>query len=114
MMRNNNFLFQPGHSKKSTLDKAYQKHVNNLLKTLDEDEEYRWDSYSIVIEQLMQQGKKNYFDELKYRVSDGENPNKVMLDIIEREYENIDGLTWYFKRRIEEYLEEDYFKRFYL
>jgi hypothetical protein len=63
---------------------------------------------------LVRQGKGNYLKEIKYRLSDGENPNEVILNIIERESENVDSLTWFFKRRVEEYLEDDYFRRFYL
>jgi hypothetical protein len=37
-----------------------------------------------------------------------------MLDIIEREADTVDNVMWFFKRRIEEYLEEDYFKKFLL
>ena len=36
-----------------------------------------------------------------------------MLDIIERYAENMGGLTWLLKRRLEDFLEEDYFKKFF-
>lgn len=113
-MGNDIFLLTPSRSKKSKLDNAYNQHVNNVLKTINEEEEMRWETYSLIIELLMEQGKTQYLEELKYRFSDGENPNAVILDIIEKESENVDSLTWLLKRRIEEYLEEDYFKRFYI
>jgi hypothetical protein len=113
MMGSNIFLLTPGHGKKSILDSAYNRHLNNVLKTIDEEEETRWETYSFIIELLISQGKQTYLEELKYRLSDGENPNTVILNIIERESDNIDSVTWFFKRRIEEYLEEDFFKRFY-
>lgn len=114
MMGSNIFLLSPSHSKKSTLDKAYYKHINNLVKNLSEEEEARWEIYSVIIEQLIKDGKEQYYKEIKYRISDGENPNQVILDIIDIESDNADSVTWFFKRRIEEYLEEDYFKRFLL
>jgi len=114
MMGSNIFLLTPSHSKKSTLDKAYYKHINNLVQTLSEEDEARWEIYSIIIEQLISEGKEQYYKEIKYRISDGENPNQVMLDIIERESDSADSVMWFFKRRIEEYLEEDYFRRFLL
>jgi hypothetical protein len=114
MMGTNIFLLNPSHSKKSRLDEAYNNHLFNILNTIDEEEETRWETYSIIIEQLVRQGKGNYLKEIKYRLSDGENPNEVILNIIERESENVDSLTWFFKRRVEEYLEDDYFRRFYL
>jgi hypothetical protein len=113
MMGTNIFLLTPGHGKKSILDNAYNQHLNNVLKTINEEEETKWETYSFIIELLISQGKKTYLQEIKYRLSDGENPNAVILDIIDRESDNIDSLTWFFKRRIEEYLEEDFFRRFY-
>ena len=113
-MESDIFLLSTNHSKKSTLDKAYCKHIDNLVKNLSEEEEARWEIYSVIIEQLIKDGKEQYFKEIKYRITDGENPNKVILDIIERESDNADNVIWFFKHRIEEYLEEDYFKRFLL
>jgi hypothetical protein len=112
-MGTNILLLKPGHGKKSTLDKAYNKHLINILNSLDEDSQARWETYSFIIEKLIEEGKEIYLKEIKYRLTDGENPNEVILDILERETENMDGLTWMLKRRIEEFLEDDFFKRFY-
>lgn len=106
------FLLKPSNGKKSTLDKAYQKHIESVLRNLTEEEESRWETYSVIIEQLLEQGKDAYFKEMKYRLTDGENPNEIILDILNRESDNLDNLGYVFKRRIEEYLEEDFFKRF--
>jgi hypothetical protein len=111
-MGTNIFLLNPSHSKKSTLDKAYYNHINNILSTLNEEEEGRWEIYSVIIQQLVGQGKEDYFKEIKYRLTDGEDPNSVILDIINRESEDMDSLTWFFKKKIEEYVEDDYLKRF--
>jgi len=112
-MKANNFLIKAGHSKKTTLDNAYQKHINTILETIDEEQELRWETYDIIIQELINLGKGNYFEEIKYRLTDGENPNHVMLDIIEREGEEINGLIWFLKRRIEEFIEDDYLRMFY-
>jgi hypothetical protein len=56
----------------------------------------------------------DYFDEVKYRLTDGENPNQVILDIINRDLDSVNGLVWLLKRRIEEYIEEDFIRRFYI
>lgn len=108
------FLLKPSQTKRTNLDKAYNTHVKNLLPTLTDESRERWEIYSIIIEDLVSKGKTNYLKEIKYRLTDGEEPSNVILDIIERESENIDNLSWYMKRRIEEYVEEDYFKRFLL
>jgi len=113
-MNANNFLFKAGQSKKSTLDKAYNKHINNILVSIDEEEEDRWETYSLIVQELINHGKGDYFKELKYRITDGENANKVILDIIERDAEGMNNFVWFFKRRIEEYLEEDFFRQFYI
>lgn len=112
-MGTNILLLTPGHGKKSTLDKAYNRHLININNSLDEESQSRWETYSFIIERLIEDGKEIYLKEIKYRLTDGENPNEVILDILNRESENMDGLTWMLKRRVEEFLEEDFFKRFY-
>lgn len=113
-MGTNILLLTPGAGKKSILDKAYNKHLTNILNELNEELETRWETYSFIIERLIQDGKAIYLKEIKYRLTDGENPNEVILDILEREAENMDGLTWMLKKRIEEFIEEDFFRNFYI
>lgn len=112
-MEANNFILKAGQGKSTTLDKAYSKHINCILQTLDEEKEGRWETYNIIIEELLRQGKGKYFQEIKYRLTDGEDPNQVMLDIINRDVENVDGLLWFLKIKVDEYLEDDFIKRFY-
>jgi hypothetical protein len=85
-----------------------------VLQTLDEELEFRWETYNLIIMQLVKQGKINYFKEMKYRLTDGEDPNEIILDILEREVDDMDGLIWFLKRRVEEYIEEDFFNKFLL
>lgn len=58
MMGTNIFLLNPSHSKKSRLDEAYNNHLFNILNTIDEEGETRWETYSIIIEQLVRQAKE--------------------------------------------------------
>lgn len=111
-MEAKNFIFSAGQGKRNALDKAYNKHINNILETLDEDKETRWETYNMLFEELREQGKGDYFKEFKYRITDGENPNEVMLNIIDKNVDDVSGLIWFLKRRIEEYLDEDFFRRF--
>ncbi len=111
-MEANNFILKAGLGKATILDKAYSKHISWILQTLDEQTEERWETYNIIIGELLRQGKGDYFNEIKYRLTDGENANEVMLDIINRDTDT-DGLLWLLKRRVDEYLEEDFIKRFY-
>ena len=112
-MEANNFLLKASQGKKTTLDKAYSKHINTVLETFDEEKQSRWETYNTVIQELVNQGKGDYFNEIKYRLTDGEDPNKVILDIIDRDADVENGLIWFYKRRIKEYLEDDNLKKFY-
>lgn len=111
-MEAKNFTLKAGLGKSTILDKAYSKHIAWILQTLDEETEERWETYNIIIEELLRQGKGIHFQEIKYRLTDGENPNVVMLDIINRDTD-VDGLLWLLKRRVDDYLEADFIKRFY-
>lgn len=113
-MEANNFLLRARQGKRTTLDKAYFKHINTILETIDEEKESRWETYNIIFEELIKEGNIAYFEEIKYRLTDGEDPNTVILEIIEREVDCVTSLVWLLKRRLEEYLDEDFFKRFTL
>ena len=41
------------------------------------------------------------------------NINKIILDLIDRYSDNVDGVVWHLKKRVENYLEEDYYKEFF-
>lgn len=108
-------LLQENQVKKTTLDRAYKKHIVNKLTTFEEEEEEeRWETYNLIVNSLSKNDNYNYIDEMKYRVTDGENLNEVLLSFIERNVLEVDGLVWLLKRRIEEYLEDDFLKRFYI
>ena len=102
-----------GQGKQSVLDKAYNKHIKEVLDTVDDEIRERWETYQVIFEELVKEGKEDYFNEIKYRLTDGEDPNQVILDIIERDTDNLNGLLWFLKRRIEEYIEDDNLGRFF-
>lgn len=107
-------LLQANQVKKTTLDREYKKHVVNILTTFDEEEEEKWETYNLIVNSLSKNDNYNYIAEMRYRVTDGENLNEVLLNFIERNVLEVDGLVWLLKRRIEGYLEEDFLKRFYV
>ena len=109
----NKFLLSNSKSTKTILDNVYYRHINCIIETFNEEDEIRWETYNLITEHLISQGQRNVLKEFKYRITDNENPNSVMLDIIERYAENMGGLTWLLKRRLEDFLEEDYFKKFF-
>lgn len=109
------YLFlQTNQVKKTTLDRAYNNHIVRTLTDFDEEEEERWETYNLIVNSLIKNNNYDYIAEIKYRVTDGENLNEVLLNFIERNIFEVDGLVWLLKRRIEEYLEDDFMKRFYV
>lgn len=114
MDANKFLLFQAGQVKKTSLDIAYNKHLVNLLTSFNEEDEERWEIYNIILNSLIKgNSKDNYISEIKYRLTDGENLNEILLSIINRNVLEVDGIVWILKKRIEEYLEDDFLKRFY-
>ena len=112
-MNTKNILFKSGSNRKTYLDKAYNTHIINLFEELDDNKKERWETYNLIIEVLTENTKKDFMTEIKYRVTDGEDPNVIILDIIQRESEIADGLIWFLKKRVEEYMDEDFFNRFF-
>jgi hypothetical protein len=112
-MKANEFIYKVSQGKNSTLDKAYYKHINNLFDDISEEKQERWETYNIIIGQLVEDGKLQSFSEIKYRLTDGEDPNAVILDILERFTDEMNSTLWFLKRKLEEYKEDDYLSRFY-
>lgn len=105
-------LKQQNNKNRTFLDKAYNTHINNILDNIDEEKASRWEVYELIIDEIKKDTKRDYIKEVKYRFSDGEDHNKVILEIIDRESENINDLVWYLRKRIEEFIDEDYFNEF--
>lgn len=94
-----NFIIQTGKGKRSLLDKQYGYHLSSLTPEQLEELEV----LNVVVKELLESGEWKKFDEFKYRVTDGESPNKVMLDILHRcEPCDLSNLTWQIKRQLEE------------
>lgn len=109
----NIFLNTTCQTKRTRLDKLYYEHVNCLLNDLNEEDEIKWETYGLIIDSLLNQGHNNVLKEIKYRMTDGENPNEIILDLIQRHSDTVDSMIWFLKRRVEEYLEDDFFKKFF-
>lgn len=111
-MRNTNFNTTDSHNKYNILNKMYDKLIREALRDIDEEDEIRWETYDLIMYELKRECNYKTYDEIRYRITDGENPNEVFLDIIHRgDYSS--SLIWLFKRRIEDYLEEDSYNRFF-
>ncbi len=113
MGANNTILRAGSQGKNSTLNKAYYNHINNLFETLDEEILLRWETYELIIDELLKEGKKEILNEIKYRITDGEDPNDIIIEILDRYSDDMTSLIWFLKRRVEEYREDDYLRNFY-
>jgi hypothetical protein len=72
-------LLQANQGNKSTLNRAYNKHIYNILTTLNWREwRKRWENYTAIIYSILNDTKMDHTDEMKYRITDGENPNNII------------------------------------
>lgn len=107
------FIVKNGSGKNTRLDKAYSELINEVIQTKNDEQEERWETYNLIIKELFKIDNGIYFQEIKYRLTDGENANSVFLAIISRySIDVLSSLVWFLKKRVEEYAEEDRFKRF--
>jgi hypothetical protein len=110
-MKNTNLNTGTG-SNNNILDKMYDQLVRENLETINEETEIRLETYDLILYELKREEDYKTYEEIKYRITDGEPPNEVFYDIILRgDYSS--ALIWLFKRRIEEFIEEDTYSRFY-
>ena len=73
---------------------------------------HRWDIYNLIMEELIELNKLDLFDEVRYRITDNEDPNYVMIDVLNKA-EVLSGLLWLIKKRIKFFIDEDFENRFY-
>ena len=112
-MKDTNFKTQASFSNNNSLEKMYGRLLRNTLTNIDDNDGYRDETYRIIILELQKEHDYNTYDEIKYRITDGEDVNEVFYDIIQRgDYSS--GVIWLMKGQIESYIDEDKYKRFYL
>lgn len=110
-MKNTNLNTGTG-SKDNILDKMYEQLIKDSIDNINEEQEIRLETYDLILYELKREEDYKTYDEIKYRITDGEPPNQVFYDIILRgDYSS--SLIWLFKVRIEEFIEEDSYSRFY-
>jgi len=106
------FTIKCGSGTYTKLDKEYNSYINNVVKLLDEDKIARWDFYNLFMNELINLGLKTIFEEVKYRLTDGEDANKLILEIINRE-DQLSEISWFLKAKIELFIDEDFYNKFY-
>lgn len=98
-----------GKKRINKLDRDYNKFIENLYDIHSEDLMNRLEIYNAVINELTTLDEQQTINELKYRITDGENPNSVILDIINR-YSVESHFMWLMSKNIEQFIYEDLIK----
>ena len=110
-MKDFNITIKAGTGKFNNLDKEYNNLVTLTMSDTDVDKKLRWEIYSIIMDELLNIDRIDCFEEAKYRLTDNEDPNLVMIDMIDRN-KNSSGLLWFIRKRLQEFIDEDFYNRF--
>jgi hypothetical protein len=103
------FKIKNGSGTYNKLDRDYRDFLT--LKLKNDLEIDRLEVYDLIMSELISSNLINTFEEVKYRITDGENPNKIMLEVINRQdYDST--IVWLLKNRIQSFIEEDFLRRF--
>ena len=112
-MKSFNHPIKGGFGRCLNLDKEYNRYLEKTInKIQDDDILYRWDIYNLIMEELIELDKLDLFDEVRYRITDDEDPNYVMIDVLDKA-EVLSGFLWLIKKRIKFFIDEDFENRFY-
>jgi hypothetical protein len=111
-MKEFNFTIKVGNGKYNKLDKNYNEYITRIISESNEEIKGRWEIYSIIMNELIEIKEIDCFEEAKYRLTDGENPLSVMNDMLERN-KNKSNLLWFMKKRIDEFIDEDFYNKFF-
>lgn len=110
-MKDFNITIKAGTGKFNNLDKEYNNLITLTMSDTDVDKKLRWEIYSIIMDELLKIDRIDCFEEAKYRLTDNEDPNLVMIDMIDRN-KNSSGLLWFIRKRLQEFIDEDFYNRF--
>lgn len=105
------FTIKGVSGKFNKLDKLYRDYVVNSIKNNNESNIFRWEVYNLIMNELLKIGKYDSFEEAKYRITDGENPNQVMMEMLDR-FCDTNHLMWIMRGKVENFMEEDAVNRF--
>lgn len=111
-METSKITIKAGSGTYNTLDKMYNRFIKNYLTNTNEETKERWQTYESIIAELVRLDRADYFDEIKYRLTGGENPNDIISDIIDRDNE-IKKYLWSHILKIRDYENLDLLRRFY-
>lgn len=111
-MVNCKITIKSGSGRYNLLDKLYNTLIKDSLAGTDEETIERWYTYETIMSELISLNKINLFEEIKYKLTGGEDPNEIILDIISKD-KDIKTTLWVYIRKLKAYKNEDLLKRFY-
>lgn len=103
-------LFNTGN-KKSNLDNQFRSLINDQFENLSLlDKEERFEIYNYVNDLVNMGDKKHVLNEIKYRATNNENLNEVILSVFKNDEELCN--YWFVISRLEKFAEKDKYSRF--
>lgn len=78
------FFIKSGYGKYSVLDKEYNNLILSVLSSGEEREIKRWEVYNIIMGELLHIDEYASFEEVKYRITDGDDPIEVFMSIVNK------------------------------
>ena len=111
-MKSSDFTIRDGFETHTYLDKEYNKFIYKTIRELSDSDENKWIIYKLILKDLVDLKLISFIKEFKYRLTDKEDPNLIMLDIIKRDkFES--SMFWYYQCKLDYFLEYEFSKQFY-
>lgn len=106
-----NFIIGNSSPNKNKLDSDYKNFILNTINNCDDTHVERWEIYNDIIDEIVKLDYNSEFEEIKYRITDGENPNEILLDIFNRI--ELSPILMFYSKQLEDYLESDKYSKFF-
>lgn len=94
------------------LDRKYRNYITGQLMHLDDDGVDRWEIYNMIIGELVGMGLSGAFEEIKYRLTDGETASMVFSDIIGRVSDGT-PILGIMGKKVDLFVEADKYNKFF-
>jgi hypothetical protein len=107
-----NTLQNFGSSESKTLNRDFNNLIAKMLQEMSDEELLRVYTYDLILNEWLMEDKVSFLDEFKYRVTDGEDINEVLYDIIVKD-ELPSNICKNQVEILEDYISEDKFKIFF-
>ena len=110
-MNTSNYTIKVGFGKYTYLDRAYISLIRNQIYD-NESWTARWEVYDMVVKEIIRLQDEEIFEEIKYRVTGGEDINQILLNIMGNELESTNFINSLISK-VKEFTDIDWLKDFY-